>query len=62
MPIYIYVCKVCDKTNEFIHKFSEQNAEPCKECGASPKDLVRQIAAHTKHSSWSKWNVLGNDS
>lgn len=59
--IYIYKCKKCGTEQEKWHKVEEKNKEPCQECGAKPRSLVREgleyAPVHHGHISWSKWRV-----
>lgn len=54
MPIYEYKCDKCQKTMEFIQKFSDAPKTDCKICNAknSLKKLISSPAIQFKGSGW----------
>jgi len=57
MPMYDYVCTECGRVQEKTHKISENNTEPCEECGAPPESLEKKFSSFSKHVSWTTWRV-----
>lgn len=63
MPIYAYVCASCDRAQEHIHGLHE-GPPPCEGCGASSKELERQLSAPSfrfeRSVGWDGWDRMGN--
>ena len=50
MPIYEYICKKCDRTNELLQKFND--LPPVCECGTTMTKIISTSTFHLKGSGW----------
>lgn len=52
MPIYEFKCKECEKTEEFLLKFSDPKPTTCSACGGEIAQLISQTSFALKGSGW----------
>lgn len=52
MPIYEFKCEKCEKTEEFLLKFSEAKPTTCSSCGGPIHQLISQTSFALKGSGW----------
>lgn len=52
MPIYEFKCKECEKTEEFLLKFSDPKPTTCSSCGGEVAQLISQTSFALKGSGW----------
>lgn len=52
MPIYEYECLKCEKTFEFMQKFSDEPLKVCPECSGQLKKLISNTSFVLKGSGW----------
>jgi putative FmdB family regulatory protein len=62
VPIYVFKCSACSKTQEQILKIDEK-PEPCEECGAASSKLEKQVTNCTtrfeRSIGWDGWERMG---
>ena len=63
MPIYEYICKICEHEFEEVQKFSETSLEKCPDCGQNTAERqVSMSSFHLKGGGWYKDGYSNNKS
>ena len=63
MPIYEYICKICEHEFEEVQKFSETALEKCPDCGQNTAERqVSMSSFHLKGGGWYKDGYSNNKS
>ena len=52
MPIYEYECTQCQKIEEVIQKFSDEQLTTCPSCSGNLRKLISHNSFHLKGSGW----------
>ena len=54
MPLYEYQCQSCEKTFEYLQKFSDPPKKKCEACGKELKKAITRGGFSLKGKGWYK--------